>query len=55
MTGFRCALQQLKVLRHNVVGIGNAENDLAFVERSSLNRRALKTPGILARLRRKPS
>lgn len=35
-TGLEAALQELKLSVHNVVGIGDAENDLAFLERSEL-------------------
>ncbi len=31
MTGLSRALEELKLSRHNVVGVGDAENDLAFV------------------------
>ena len=32
MTGLCCALEELKLSRHNVLGIGDAENDHAFLE-----------------------
>lgn len=32
MTGLCCALDDLKLSRHNVVGVGDAENDHAFLE-----------------------
>jgi hydroxymethylpyrimidine pyrophosphatase-like HAD family hydrolase len=32
MTGLRSALDELKISRHNVVGVGDAENDHAFLD-----------------------
>jgi hypothetical protein len=32
MTGLSCALKELKLSRHNVAAIGDAENDHAFLD-----------------------